>query len=650
MIAVSPSILPMQEPTKQAAITCGKRIWLCEEDKKIPDLDFPVVIAFNGLNHFATTSVVDECKKIRFFAQSACTLARHSSTWLHNLHADYPQEHAVIPILDKAQAELQRMFITLGQLTSLQSVSDIEPVSKKKYSRKKSSTTMFNQEYKEKNYVCQHCNKIFVRPYDHAEHVYVKHTDGKFKCLYRGCMKAFSSLRAQGRHIKEKHLRTFDYKCDQPGCEFSNGQIAVVEHHKYQVHNVGSGYKCNNCGEIFGASKYGKRHEKNCKLDKKKGRPKTHNTGNGEVFETSEYMKRHEKNCLPSEGKQKAKMVRKQKKCIADDQESDIVDVVEKDQENDIVDMEKDDQGNNIAGIEEGGQENKEEDEESNIVGMVEKEQENDIIDMEKDDQGNNMAGIEEGGQENKEEDEESNIVGMVEKEQENDIIDMEKDDQGNNIVGIEEDDQENKEEDQESNIVGMAEKEQENDIVDTVEDGQWNNMVGIGDDAQENNVVYPGEEDQENNIVGMEKEDQVTNIVDTEEEDQENGIINIEEGEILPEQLEHNAQVAEEQMIVSMKEENNGLPNKRKRKIQKVGGPDDEDATIKLEPPWLRKRRSSTLRCKVCPSALASKEEINKHMSVVHISSHKCDTCGKRLTTKYNLKRHQTLHTQKNV
>ena len=107
----------------------------------------------------------------------------------------------------------------------------------------------------EKPYVCEICNKEFLRRCHirvHESQIVKNHSCEK-------CDKKYDSSSSLRRHVRTAHDKRLDHKC--PVCNAEFAQASVLARH-LKTHTRARDYKCEKCGKVYTREYNLKVHEK----------------------------------------------------------------------------------------------------------------------------------------------------------------------------------------------------------------------------------------------------------------------------------------------------------------------------------------------------------------------------------------------------
>jgi hypothetical protein len=103
---------------------------------------------------------------------------------------------------------------------------------------------------------------------DYITHLKV-HDGGNWSCSYMNCEGVFASSRATWKHFRTVHLGIFLHNCPEPNCKYGSEESTIVKKHREKVHqNFKSDVICEDCNKSFSTHKGLASH--NCLSEDKK--------------------------------------------------------------------------------------------------------------------------------------------------------------------------------------------------------------------------------------------------------------------------------------------------------------------------------------------------------------------------------------------
>ena len=276
----------------------GTPLYFDPLDEEEDDYFVPMVIIYNGSNHFVGTYVLSseeqemfKCKLFLEHLQSASDLyfdidfnfikkaglKESMADLVHNVQAvkglltsrftkghqaavtissrrapntssDAPNTSANAPNTPPSQDSGEEVILDqppgFTSQASQGQVTEVTSYEKKKKKRKRHST-----QEREKLYPCSLCNIApFTRSSDLKDHMKSKHSSKKYKC--KECSISFEHKRSFVRHCRQKHDLDEDEEYHCTVCKFGSNSKHEIKRHMIKRHGKGYRQQCKHCKKI----------------------------------------------------------------------------------------------------------------------------------------------------------------------------------------------------------------------------------------------------------------------------------------------------------------------------------------------------------------------------------------------------------------
>lgn len=305
-VSVSPGLVYPQEQKKLVQWKTGHIEKFSQEDDSILDEDFPIVIVFNGIHHFAATEVVDmkevENRRANIMQGLLQNIRKLS---LHFNVDECPPLKKNLQALQDIGDETSEMFsawtsgeeVPTSQLVPL-GPGQIPPLPGPSTSTASSQTT--DAPARRKKFICDECFTGFDRSDYLNWHKQVNHENKRFKCPF--CAAKFKHPPSLKLHISRKHTDPQDYLmpampsdnpsgllippegstgakakvyyCSYDGCEANFNSKDRLKAHLIKAHGDKDQEleSCDDCGKNFNSKELLQKHQKLSCGNKEKGK------------------------------------------------------------------------------------------------------------------------------------------------------------------------------------------------------------------------------------------------------------------------------------------------------------------------------------------------------------------------------------------
>lgn len=219
-------------------------IFPCDEDIGLPWGEFPIVVVYNGLDHYTGTQLLKEDYKdlsddlIDNLTQCLATA---------RLLGDSTQDEEV----KKHFLETSK-YIKTASYTTLNLVKNLlqHGQGKPPVIRRKSKDTTETRKFKSKmtDFHCS-CGKLKSSEDTLLAHKQKRHSNSNWNCSGDGCETVCSTAKALKRHFRNIHLKEFTHTCMY--CPFGRDTKFLVANHMAEKHSMIKKFACDECNKAF---------------------------------------------------------------------------------------------------------------------------------------------------------------------------------------------------------------------------------------------------------------------------------------------------------------------------------------------------------------------------------------------------------------
>ena len=264
----------------------GTPLYFNEGDQEHEDYFIPIVVAFNGLDHFVGTSVLSMEEQNLFRIRMMVSHLEHASDIYHEIdwgNTSAPMKEAMSQLkfnVDSVQTAITSSFRQMQGVPVIVSPPQTPPARPSISSATPSTAPHEDSARKhgevrakvrrkrnihpaDRPHVCA-CGAAFARSNDLEDHRLSVHEKTVFHCDQ--CSQPFKYKKTLIRHMREQHQAAegCKYHCKKDKCNFGSDDKDVVKRHMIKRHGEGYKQKCRHCNKLV--SLLGTRkHDKVCK-------------------------------------------------------------------------------------------------------------------------------------------------------------------------------------------------------------------------------------------------------------------------------------------------------------------------------------------------------------------------------------------------
>ena len=272
IVVVSPGPEPVTRCQRMTMIDSGHELKLHPDDfQNFERQSYPIVIAWNGHNHFVPTCVMSDIQHNQWKLKELTILTEASLKVISDINpgkcTDAQRVH--LEVL-KDNMELSRTLFA-PHTSSTYSIEETSagarprprptstplftnvpdaPGNVSHHHDSPSSAIIRNGKH---SFLCDICGLEKTKTSDLLDHLSVKHKLGS-PIVCKECKKNFTTKRSLKQHMRTQHQGNFKYNCEQHNWHSDNK--AVYENHMVTKHGAAkeglvSDYKCKKCEKDF---------------------------------------------------------------------------------------------------------------------------------------------------------------------------------------------------------------------------------------------------------------------------------------------------------------------------------------------------------------------------------------------------------------